>query len=78
VWWMFRHGDGNAHANFGIPGIIAGGAGGYFGQMGRFHSLPGTELDSFLFSMVNAMGVDIPSFGVGPNQVTGPLGVLRA
>jgi hypothetical protein len=78
VWWMFRHGDGNAHANFGIPGIIAGGAGGHYGQMGRFLSLPGTELCSMLFSMVNAMGLDIPAFGIAENRVTAPLAALRA
>ena len=78
VWWMFRHGDGNAHANFGIPGIIAGGAGGYYGQMGRFHSVPGSELSAFLLSMVNAMGVDVPSFGLAENRVTAPLSFLRA
>jgi hypothetical protein len=78
VWWMFRHGDGNAHANFGVPGIIAGGAGNYFGQMGRFLSLPGTDFGHLHYSMVNAMGLQLPSFGVGENQVTGPLPGLKA
>ena len=78
VWWMFRHGDGNKHADFGVPGIIAGGAGGYFGQMGRFLNLPATDHASFLFSMVNAMGIEIDAFGIGENRVTAPLGALRA
>jgi hypothetical protein len=78
VWWMFRHGDGNAHANFGVPGILAGSAGGHFGPMGRFLSLPATDFGLFPFSMVNAMGINIPSFGIAENQATGPLAVLRA
>jgi hypothetical protein len=78
VWWMFRHGHGNQHASHGIPGIIAGGAGGHFGKMGRFVSLPGTNYFSMLFSLVNAMGVDIPSFGLADNIATAPLPGLRA
>jgi hypothetical protein len=77
VWWMFRHGDGNAHASTGIPGIIAGGAGGHFGPMGRYLNLPGTELGSFLFSLVNAMGVEIDAFGLNENRVTAPVAALR-
>jgi hypothetical protein len=78
VWWMFRHGDGNAHANFGVPGILAGGAGGYFGTMGRYLSLPATSFTSLPFTMVNAMGISIDSFGVAENLVTAPLGALRS
>ena len=78
VWWMFRHGDGNAHANFGVPGILAGGAGGYFGPMGRFLSLPATDFGTLPFSMVNAMGMDLDGFGLAENRVTGPLAALRA
>jgi hypothetical protein len=78
VWWMFRHGDGNAHANFGVPGILAGGAGGHFGQMGRFLSLPATDFGTLPFSMVNAMGIELDGFGVAENRVTQPLAALRA
>jgi len=78
VWWMFRHGDGNAHANFGVPGILAGGAGGYFGPMGRYLSLPATNFTSLPFTMVNAMGISIDSFGLADNLVTAPLGALRS
>jgi hypothetical protein len=77
VWWMFRHGDGNAHANFGVPGILAGGAGGHFGQMGRFLSLPSTPFGTLPFSMVNAMGIEIDGFGLAENRATGPLAALR-
>jgi hypothetical protein len=76
VWWMFRHGDGNAHADFGVPGIIAGNAGGYFGTMGRFLNLPGTDFGQFCMSMVNAMGITIDSFGIDDNKVTTPLAAL--
>ena len=78
VWWMFRHGDGNAHANFGVPGILAGGAGGYFGPMGRFLSLPATDFGRLPYSMVNAMGIDLEGFGIAENQVTGPLPGLQS
>jgi hypothetical protein len=78
VWWMFRHGDGNAHANFGVPGIVAGGAGGHFGPMGRYLSLPATDFATLPFSMVNAMGIDIKSFGIADNLVTTPLAALRS
>ena len=78
VWWMFRHGDGNAHANHGVPGVLAGGAGGYFGKMGRFLSLPATDFGTLPFSMVNAMGIEIDGFGLAENRVTQPLAALRA
>ena len=78
VWWMFRHGDGNAHANFGVPGIIAGGAGGYFGPMGRFLRLPDTSFTSLPFSLVNSMGLDIPAFGMNENRTTSGIAALRA
>lgn len=78
VWWMFRHSDGNAHGNAGVPGVIAGGAGGYFGPMGRFLNLPPTDWGSLLFSMVNAMGIQIDAFGMDENRVTAPLAALRS
>jgi hypothetical protein len=78
VWWMFRHGDGKAHASFGIPAIIAGGAGGHFGKMGRYLNLPATNYFSMLFSLVNAMGIDIPGFGLAENLASTPLPGLRA
>jgi hypothetical protein len=78
VWWMFRHGDGNAHANFGVPGILAGGAGGYFGTMGRYLALPPTDHAMLPFTMVNAMGLSLPSFGVADNMVTAPVPGLRS
>jgi hypothetical protein len=78
VWWMFRHGHGNAHANFGVPGILAGSAGGYFGPMGRYLSLPATDFATLPFTMVNAMGIPIKSFGVAENMVTAPLAALRS
>jgi hypothetical protein len=78
VWWMFRHGHGNQHASFGIPGIIAGGAGGHFGKMGRFLSLPATNYFEMSYALVNSMGIDIPSFGLADNIATGPLPGLRA
>jgi hypothetical protein len=75
LWWMFRHGDGKAHASFGIPGIIAGGAGGHY-RMGRYLSLPSTNYFSMVLSIVNAMGIDVPGFGLGENLATAPLSGL--
>jgi hypothetical protein len=77
VWWMFRHGHGNQHASHGIPGIIAGGAGGHFGKMGRFLSLPGTNFFSLHYSLVSAMGLPLKSFGLTDNIATAPLAELR-
>jgi hypothetical protein len=76
VWWMFRHGDGNAHANFAVPGVLAGGAGGAFGRMGRYLNLPATDHARLPFSMVNAMGLELEGFGLGENRVTAPLAGL--
>jgi hypothetical protein len=78
VWWMMRHGDGNAHADHGVPGVLAGGAGGYFGPMGRFLSLPTTDFAQLPFSMVNAMGINIDAFGIADNRVTVPLAALQS
>jgi hypothetical protein len=58
--------------------VIAGGAGGYFGPMGRFLSLPDTSFTTLPFSLVNAMGIDIPAFGIADNRVTAGLPALRA
>jgi hypothetical protein len=78
VWWMFRHGDGNAHANFAVPGILAGGAGGALGGPGgRYLNLPATDHARLPFTMVNAMGIELDGFGLGENRATAPLpGVL--
>jgi hypothetical protein len=75
---MFRHGHGNQHASHGIPGILAGGAGGHFGQMGRFLSVPGTSYFQMHVSMANAMGITIPSFALAENLATTPVPGLRA
>jgi hypothetical protein len=82
VWWMFRHGHGNQHASFGIPGIIAGGAGNHFAKAGektgRFLSLPGTNFFSLHYSLANAMGIELPGFGLTDNLATTPVPGLRA
>ena len=73
VWWMFRHGDGNAHANFAVPAILAGGAGGHFGPLPRYLNLPSTSYAHLPFSLVTAMGIPIDAFGIADNRVTAPL-----
>jgi hypothetical protein len=61
-----------------VPGILAGAAGGYFGAMARYLSLPATEFATLPFTMVNAMGISIDSFGIAENQVRAPLVALRS
>ena len=56
VWWMFRHTATATPTPITVPGILAGGAGGYFGPMGRFLRMPDTSFTSLPFTLVNAMG----------------------
>jgi hypothetical protein len=46
--------------------------------MGRFLRLPDTSFTSLPFTLVNAMGLNIPSFGMNENRVTSGLAALRA
>lgn len=77
IYWFNRHGDGDSHANFGLPNIILGGTGGYF-QMGRYLQLPRTNPTQVLISLANAMGVDVPSFGEEGLMATSALAGLTA
>ena len=78
VYWASRHGEGNGHTNENIPNLIAGGAGGYFGTMGRFLNLPGTNYCSLLLSLAHAFGIQMDSFGVGSLRATAPIPQLLA
>jgi len=75
IYWFNRHGDGNAHDNFGLPNIILGGTGGYF-KMGRWLQLPATNPTKVLISLANAMGVQVTSFGEPAFMDTSPLSAL--
>jgi hypothetical protein len=78
VYFYFRHSDGNIHGNSNLPVVLAGGAGGYFGQMGRFLNLPKTNPSSLLITVAAAMGVKVDAFGVGPCRTMDPLPAVIA
>jgi hypothetical protein len=78
IYLTNRHGDGNTHSNFALPGIIGGGAGGYF-KMGQYVSLAQpTSPTDVLISIASAMGVPVPQFplptfqGVACPSANGP------
>jgi hypothetical protein len=77
IYWFNRHGDGDAHDNYGLPNIILGGTGGYF-DMGRHLQLPATNPTEVLISLANSMGVDVPSFGEERYRATQPMAGLTA
>jgi Protein of unknown function (DUF1552) len=77
IYWFNRHGDGDAHTNFGRPNLIMGGTGGYF-DMGRWLQLPRTNPTQVLISLANAMGVEVDSFGQDLYGDTSPLAGLSA
>jgi hypothetical protein len=78
VYFYFRHSDGNVHGNSNLPSILAGGAGGFFGPMGRFLSLPRTNPMSLLLTVAAAFGVEVDGFGVGTSRATEPLSAVLA
>jgi hypothetical protein len=62
IYLTNRHGNGNGHTNYALPGIIGGGAGGYF-KMGQNVVLTkATNPTDVLISMASAMGVPVPAF----------------
>ena len=61
IYLFNRHGDGDAHSNFALPGIIGGGAGGYF-KTGQILQLPKTNPTDVLISMARSMGASVPNF----------------
>jgi hypothetical protein len=61
IYLFNRHGDGNAHSNYALPGIIGGGAGGYL-KTGQNLQLPTTNPTDVLISMGRAMGANVPNF----------------
>jgi hypothetical protein len=77
IYFINRHGEGNAHTNFGLPGMILGGTGGYF-KTGQLLQLPKTNPTQVLISLANSMGVQLPSFGTGPYVATSPMAGIAA
>jgi hypothetical protein len=77
IYWFNRHGDGDAHDNYGLPNLILGGTGGYF-DMGRYQQLPATNPTEVLISLANSMGVDLQTFGEELYRATQPMAGLTA
>jgi hypothetical protein len=77
IYFFNRHGEGNAHTNFGLPNMILGGTGGYF-KMGQILSLPKTSPTEVLISLANSMGVQVPTFGTGAYVATSPMSGIAA
>lgn len=73
VLWAKELGDSRAHVCRGVPWVLAGNANGFF-RPGRLVDMSGITHDQVLTSVANAVGVDIPAFGVG---TAGPAEVLR-
>jgi Protein of unknown function (DUF1552) len=61
IYLFNRHGDGNVHSNYALPGIVGGGAGGYF-KTGQNLQLAATNPTDVLISMGRAMGANVPNF----------------
>ena len=82
VYWCSRHGEGNGHTNEHLPNVIAGGAGGFFGDAslgkgtGRFLQVPATNNCSLLLTLAWALGVEAKTFGVGKMMTSEPIAAL--
>lgn len=75
VVWAKEMGDSRAHVCKGVPFVLAGKAGGYLTQTGRYLTYPGESHAGLLVSICQAMGLQNDSFG-DPAHGTGPLAGL--
>ena len=74
VYINSEFGDGDAHDQFGLPLLVAGGGGGKL-RSGRHIALPNkTPVSNVILTVMQAMGVTQPSFG----DSTGPVTALLA
>jgi hypothetical protein len=62
IYLTNRHGNGNGHTNYALPGVIAGGAGGYFKTGQNVVLSQATNPTNALISIASSMGVAVPSF----------------
>ena len=62
IYLTNRHGDGNGHTNYALPGIIGGGAGGYFKTGQNVVLAKATSPTDVLISIGRSMGVQVPTF----------------
>jgi len=78
IYLTNRHGNGNGHTNYALPGIIGGGAGGYFKTGQNVVLAKATNPTDALISMASAMGVPMATFplptfnGVACPSANGP------
>jgi hypothetical protein len=73
VYINSEFGDGDAHDQFQLPLIVAGGAGGKF-RTGRHIALPSkTPVSNVILTIMQTMGVNVTSFGDSTGTVTGLL-----
>ncbi len=78
IYLTNRHGNGNGHTNYALPGIIAGGAGGYFTMGQNVVLTKATNPTDALISIASSMGVQVPTFplptfnGVACPSANGP------
>ncbi len=78
IYLTNRHGDGNGHTNYALPGVIGGGAGGYFKTGQNVVLAKATNPTDVLISIGRAMGVQVPTFplptfnGVACPSANGP------
>jgi hypothetical protein len=74
--WCSEVSEGNTHSHVNMPFLVVGG--GWHFPTGRYVQCPtGTSHGNLLVSILNAMGVDVTTFGV-PQFATGPLAQLDA
>jgi Protein of unknown function (DUF1552) len=76
VVWVNELSKGNVHTHRPLPVLLAGGAAGSI-KMGRLYSLRDRQLNDFLITIANVMGVPMTSFG-DPRFSTGAIRELLA
>jgi hypothetical protein len=78
IYLTNRHGNGNGHTNYALPGIIGGGAGGYFKTGQNVVLSKATSPTDALISIAGSMGVPLATFplptfnGVACPSASGP------
>jgi hypothetical protein len=71
--WCSEVSEGNTHSHVNMPFLLVGG--GWHFQTGRFLDAAGASHTDLLVTILNAMGVQVSTFGL-PEHCTGPLAVL--
>ena len=69
---------GRTHSLEEFPIVLAGGCGGRLRTGVHYRSAGAENSAKVVLSLIRAVGVDVPSFGVGPAEVTEGLGAIEA